>query len=291
MKLDDIIKLAELIKLGEKFYERKILPNSLNISSRQISYWKSKGLFTFFEKEKKGYMNIFEAVWVLIINDLNEIGVGTDKLEKLSIAVWKKPHKDKFADKVLQDELKKNHPEIIKERLRNILNDETFLEETLRYEINPFTNAIKSCLEQRNALISFLYSPKKNDYQIVYSNVKFTSDLNNLIYQEPLITIPIFPLIAKAMGVDLLNTSKDLQYLNDIENLIKRTIFYDKPKLIEIELNTKGETKIYKTTESHKSAEELAEFIFKNNIPKDAKMGIEKRLQGNYKITIKSESL
>jgi hypothetical protein len=285
------MEIKDFVIKGEKFYERKILPNNLNITSRQISYWKSKGVVPFFEKEKKGYMNIFEAVWLLIINELNEIGVGTDKLEKLSAKVWIEPFQKKFADTVLEAELKKNHSEEVKLRLKKLLNDEIVLQSIIRKEINPFTNAIKSCLEQRNALISFLYSPKKNDYQIVYSNVKFTSDLNNLIYQESLITIPIFPLIAKAMGIELLNTSKDLHYLNEIENRIKRNIFYDKPKFIEIELNTKGETKIYKTTESHKSAEELAEFFFKNNIPVDAKLSIEKRLQGNYKITIKSESL
>ena len=112
--------------------------------------------------------------------------------------------------------------------------------------------------------------------------------MNNFLYQETLITIPLLPLLSKVIGIELAKTKIDLDYLNEIENHIRRNVFFDKIKLLEIELNNKGETKIHKITESHKTPEQLAKFFLTNKIPLGSKISIETRLQGNYKIIIKS---
>lgn len=282
------MKKEGYIELGKILYKKNILPTNINVSSRQINYWKSKNVIPFFEKEKKGFMNIPQAVWMMIINELSNVGIATEKLQNLSHEIWIKPFNEKYADKIFEKEIKNLHSEIDKDVLSGYLNFEPIMITMFRKEMNPFTDAIKNCLISKSSLLSFLYAPRTGEYLINYSNTALTSDLNNFLYKETLITIPFLPLLSKAIGIDLLKSNEDLNYLNSVENHIRRNIFYDKPKFLEIELDYKGTTKVYKITESHKSPEQLAEFFLKNNIPVRTKINIETRLQGNYKITIKS---
>ena len=92
------------------------------------------------------------------------------------------------------------------------------------------------------------------------------------------------------LGLDLeFDKNKlDLEYLSYIENQIRRLLIFDKPKFIELELHQDNKVKIYKITESHKKAEELADFILESNLPEGAKLEIHKRSQDNYKVTIKT---
>ena len=91
------------------------------------------------------------------------------------------------------------------------------------------------------------------------------------------------------VGIEIGKSSTDLEYLSSIENQIRRVLFFDKPKLLEIELQENGSPKIIKITEEHKQPEELARFFLTNKLPLGSKIMIEPRPQGNYKITIKSK--
>jgi hypothetical protein len=90
------------------------------------------------------------------------------------------------------------------------------------------------------------------------------------------------------LGIEIERSNSDLEYLSTVENQIRRVLFFDKPKLLEIELHQNGLPKIIKITEKHKKAEELAKFFLTNNLPAGSKLTIEKRSQGNYKVTIKA---
>ncbi|MDH4403835.1 MAG: hypothetical protein QE264_06295, partial [Flavobacterium sp.] len=83
-------------------------------------------------------------------------------------------------------------------------------------------------------------------------------------------------------------SNTDLEYLSSIENQIRRVLFFDKPKLLEIEVQQDGSPKIIKISEEHKKPEELAKFFLTNKLPLGSKIMIEPRAQGNYKITIKA---
>lgn len=284
------MKKETLIELGQLLGEMTIISTDLGVSSRQVSYWKDKKIFPFLTKEKKGLMNIPEALWLLVINELSTIGVDSKKLTRLSYDVWVKPYYEKYADKVFKQEYASNKTlsKEDKDWLMHYLENEFIMETVFRKEINPFTDAIKTCLKNKGNVISFLYCPKKDEYCFNFNNIELTSNLNNLYYGETIISIPIMPLLSKVIGVEMKDSEKDLNYLTSLENQIRRIVYFDKPKLLEIVVEADGENTIYKITEGHKNTEELSSFFLNNKLPLGAKVLIEPRAQGNYKITIKT---
>ena len=280
----------ELIKMGNLISNKYLLPKQhLEITSRQINYWKERDIIPFFEKEKKGFMDMTEALWLMIINELSNIGIDTKRLQKLSHDIWIKPFNEKYADAVFKKIIAENKLDKSGgEALEHFLGFEPIMITLFRKEINPFTNAIKTCLMSERSLISLIYCPKTGEHSFNFSNVGLTADLNNLYFGETLIVIPFLPLLSKLVGIEIGKSSTDLEYLSSVENQIRRVLFFDKPKLLEIEVHQNGLPKIIKITEEHKKPEELAKFFLTNKLPLGAKILIEPRAQGNYKITIKT---
>jgi hypothetical protein len=280
----------ELMKFGALISEKYLLPEKhLGITSRQANYWKSRNILPFFEKEKKGFMDMQEALWILIINELSKIGIDTTKLKSLSEAIWIKPFKEKYADAVFRKLISENKvSEKTKKILEQNLNYEIIMETVFRREFNPFTDAFKSYFTSNKCIVSFVYCARTGEHTFNYNTIGITSDLNNLYYGETLIVIPFLPLLTKILGIEIERSNSDLEYLSTVENQIRRVLFFDKPKLLEIELQQNGLPKIIKITEKHKKAEELAKFFLTNNLPAGSKLTIEKRSQGNYKVTIKA---
>ena len=280
----------DLIKMGNMISNKYLLPKQhLQITSRQVNYWKERDIIPFFKKEKKGFMNMTEALWLLIINELSNIGIDTKKLQKLSYNIWIKPFNEKYADLVFKNILSKNKLEKIdKETIEHFLGFEPIMIDLFRKEINPFTDAFKSCLISNRSVVSLIYCPKTGEHSFNFSNVGLTADLNNFYFGETLIVIPFLPLLSKLVGIEIGKSSSDLEYLSSIENQIRRVLFFDKPKLLEIEVQQDGSPKIIKITEEHKQPEELARFFLTNKLPLGSKIMIEPRAQGNYKITIKA---
>lgn len=278
----------ELILIGNLISKKYLLPKQhLDITSRQINYWKERDILPFFEKEKKGFMDIPQALWVLIINELSNVGVDTVRLQKLSYDVWLKPFYEKYADSVFEKIIAENKLDKLDiEFLVNSLGFEPIMITKFRKEINYFTDALKSCLISNRSIVSFIYCPKTGEHSFNLSNVGLTADLNNLYFGETLIVIPFLPLLSKLIGIEIEKSNLDLEYLSSVENQIRRVLFFDKPKLLEIVLPESGKPKIYKITEEHKKAEELAKFFLTNKLPLGSKIMIETRAQGNYKITI-----
>ncbi len=278
-------------EIGETLSNKKFLPKDLNISSRQINYWKERKIVPFFEKEKKGFMNMTEALWLMIINELSNIGIDSKKLEKLSYDVWKKPFHDKYADKVFEFHLNKKGDSLSEEDkgwLKHFLENEHIMVDVFRRVINPFTDCIKDSLISNRTLYSFIYCPSKEEFIFSKSGIQLNSDLNNVFYGETIISIPFLPHLSKLVGLDIERQKNDIEYLNNIENIIRRTLVYDKPKLMEIEVFEDGNKKICKITESHKKSEDLANFFLNTKLPNGSKVTIETRSQGNYKVTVKS---
>jgi hypothetical protein len=280
----------ELTILGALISKKYLLPDKhLGIKSRQVNYWKSKDILPFFKKEKKGFMDMREALWVLIINELSSIGVDTNKLQKLSEDAWIIPFQEKYADAVFKRAItEKQLNQKDNEILEHHLGFEPIMNTIFRREINPFTDAFKSCLISNRSVVSLIYCPKTGEHSFNFSNVGLTADLNNLYFSETLIVIPFLPLISKLVGIEIGKSNTDLEYLSSIENQIRRVLFFDKPKLLEIDLQQNGLPKIIKITEEHKKPEELAKFFLTNKLPNGSKITIETRSQGNYKVTIKA---
>ncbi|MEN9876899.1 MAG: hypothetical protein RLZZ529_1896 [Bacteroidota bacterium] len=284
------MKRNNYIKLGAILNDKFILASDIGLTARQVSFWKSKQIVPFLVKDQKGFLNIPEILWLLIVNELAEIGVDTKHIAKLSSDIWIKPFQEQYADKVLKRELLINSElnESDKNWIKYYLGFEPIMETLFRKEINPFTDAIKTCLIEKSNLISLIFCPGTGEHFFNLNSVSLTSDLNNLCYGKTLITIPLVPLLEKIVGFQIEKRESDLEYLSSLENQLRRVLFFDRPKLLEIELDNKGEVKVFKITEQHKKAEELAKFFLNNTLPLGSKILIEPRAQGNFKVTIKS---
>jgi hypothetical protein len=285
MKKNDYIRLGEI--LNDKF----ILASDIDgLTARQVSFWKSKQIVPFLVKDQKGFLNIPEVLWLLIVNELSEIGLDTKRIAKLASDIWKKPFEEKYADKVLERELETNKElgELDKNWIKHFLSFEPIMDTVFRKEINPFTDAIKTCLFEKSNLISLIYCPRTGEHFFNLNSVSLTSDLNNLCFRKSLISIPLVPLLEKVVGFQIQKREADLDYLSSLENQLRRVLFFDRPKLLEIELEKEGGLKVFTITEQHKKAEELAKFFLNNKLPLGAKILIESRAQGNFKVTIKT---
>lgn len=281
----------ELIKMGRLISNQRFLSKDLDITSRQVNYWKSRDIIPFFDKEseRKGYMNLSEALWLLIINELSNIGIDTKRLQKLSHDIWIKPFNEKYADAVFKKIIAENKLDKSDgEALEHFLGFEPIMITLFRKQLNPFTDALNSCLLTTRNVISLIYCPRTQEHHFNFNNIGLTSDLNNLFFGETLITIPLIPLLSKLIGIEIDKSNLDLAYLSAIENQIRRILFFDRPKLMEIAVQEDGNHRVYTITEEHKKGEELAKFFLNNKLPLGAKILIEPRAQGNYKITIKT---
>jgi hypothetical protein len=285
MKRNDYIRLGEI--LSDKF----ILASDIDgLTARQVSFWKSKQIVPFLVKDQKGFLNIPEVLWLLIVNELAEIGLDTKRIATLASDIWEKPLKEKYADKVLKRELATNKEldELDKNWIKHFLGFEPIMNTVFRKDINPFTEAIKTCLFEKSNLISLIYCPKTGEHFFNINSVSLTSDLNNLCFRKTLISIPLVPLLEKIVGFQIQKREADLDYLSSLENQLRRVLFFDRPKLLEIELEKEGDVKVFTITEQHKKAEELAKFFLNNKLPLGAKILIETRAQDNFKVTIKT---
>ncbi len=280
----------DYIRLGEILSDKFILSSNMGLTSKQVSFWKSKQIIPFLERDQKGFLNIPEALWVLIVNELAVIGLDTKRIAKLASDIWEKPLKEKYADKVLERELVANRDlhELDKNWIKHFLSFEPIMDTVFRKEINPFTDSIKTCLFEKSNLISLIYCPKTGEHFFNINSVSLASDLNNVAYRKTLITIPLVPLLEKIVGFQIEIREADIEYLSSLENQLRRVLFFDRPKLLEIELDKEGEVNVFRITEQHKKAEELAKFFLNNTLPLGSKILIEPRSQGNFKVTIKS---
>ena len=234
-------------------------------------------------------MNLSEALWLLIINELSNIGIDTKRLQKLSHDIWIKPFNEKYADAIFKKIIAENKLDKSDgEALEHYLGFEPIMVTLFRKELNPFTNALNSCLLTTRNVISLIYCPRNQEHHFNFNNIGLTSDLNNLFFGETLITIPLIPLLSKLIGIEIDKSNLDLAYLSAIENQIRRILFFDRPKFMEIAVQEDGNNRVYTITEEHKKGEELAKFFLNNKLPLGAKILIEPRAQGNYKITIKT---
>ena len=68
--------------------QRYTLPKYFGVSSRMVTYWKSKVVLPFFDTGKKGKMNVPQALWVCLIQELSTFGINTTKLAELAKMVW-----------------------------------------------------------------------------------------------------------------------------------------------------------------------------------------------------------
>ena len=232
-------------------------------------------------------LNLSQAVWVCIIDALSSFGVSADKIYTLGKSIWHEPRVDKYADKVFKEHIKNNKhqlPKDVIESLKQIVADEYWMKD-FRKLINPFTDMLKSAILRESMPHTLLYVPGTNDFEFLYGDANLTLKLSSVYMQHPMISIPMIPIIAKVLAVDFGNKKKELSYLSEIEKQIRDIVVFKKTKIVEIAFENKNIQPII-ITEQHKTREQLARYILEHKIAKGAKLLIEIRAQGNYKLTL-----
>ena len=268
--------------------QRYTLPKYFGISSRMVTYWKSKVVLPFFDTGKKSKMNVPQALWVCLIQELSEFGINTTKLAELAKMVWHEPRKKGYFKSKLEKHIafleKQNNVDSSVEVLKSILNDPLLLH-FHGMEINPFTDAVIECILVDKKPMSFYYFPKTGEYHIRDGNKAITEKFLDLINDKAYMCIPLMPFIEQIVSVEFQRVKKDIAYLTQIENQIREIIMFKSPKYIEL-LVDNDNIKPLIIREDHKKAKQLADFFLNNKLPKTARLLIEPRAQDNYKLTI-----
>jgi hypothetical protein len=268
--------------------QRYTLPKYFSISPRMVTYWKSKLVVPFFDTGKKSKMNVPQALWLCLIQELSEFGINTTKLAELAKMVWHEPREKGY----FKSKLEKHIAFLKKQKVADsslkgfefILNDSNLLD-TLGMEINPFSDAVIDSILIEKKPMSFYYFPKTGEYHIRDGNKAITEKFLDLINDKAYMCIPLMPFIEQIVSVEFQRVKKDIAYLTQIENQIREIIMFKSPKYIEL-LVDNDNIKPLIIREEHKKAKQLADFFLNNKLPKSARLLIEPRAQGNYKLTI-----
>lgn len=268
--------------------QRYTIPKHLGISSRMVTYWKSKHILPFFQARKNGRMNIPQAVWLHLIQELSAFGINTKKLSELASLVWQTPRekgyfKQKLEKAILSLERKKGSNETL-EAYKSIIKDSILLD-TLGQEINPFVDAVIDSILIDKKPLSFYYFPKSGECYVRDGNSLISEKLIGMIKDEAYLCIPLMGFIKSIVSVEFKYVKKDLDYLSQVENQIREIIMFKSPKYIEL-LVDDNSIKPLIIREDHKKAEQLATFFLNNKLPRTARLLIEPRAQNNYKLTI-----
>ena len=268
--------------------QRFTLPKYFGISPRMVTYWKTKEVLPFFDAGKKGKMNVPQALWVCLIQELSTFGINTTKLAELAKMVWDEPRDKGYFKSKLEKHiafLKKQN--IVDSSLKDfefILNDSKLLS-THGMEINPFSDAVIDSILVDKKPMSFYYFPKTGEYHIRDGNKAITEKFLEMINDKAYMCIPLMPFIEQIVSVEFQRVKKDIAYLSQIENQIREIIMFKSPKYIEL-LVDNDNIKPLIIREDHKKAKQLADFFLNNKLPKTARLLIEPRAQDNYKLTI-----
>ena len=268
--------------------QRYTLPKYFGVSSRMVTYWKSKVVLPFFDTGKKGKMNVPQALWVCLIQELSTFGINTTKLAELAKMVWDEPREKGYFKSKLEKHIaflkKQNIADSSLKGFEFILNDSKLLS-THGMEINPFSDAVIDSILVDKKPMSFYYFPKTGEYHIRDGNKAITEKFLEMINDKAYMCIPLMPFIQQIVSVEFERVKKDVSYLTQIENQIREIIMFKSPKYIEL-LVDNDNIKPLVIREDHKKAKQLADFFLNNKLPKSARLLIEPRAQGNYKLTI-----
>ena len=268
--------------------QRYTLPKYFGISPRMVTYWKSKVVVPFFHAGKKSKMNVPQALWLCLIQELSEFGINTTKLAELSKMVWHEPREKGY----FKSKLEKHIAFLKKQKVADssLKGFESILKDPLLLhfhgmEINPFSDAVVDSILVDKKPMSFYYFPKTGEYHIRDGNKAITEKFLEMINDKAYMCIPLMPFIEQIVSVEFERVKKDIAYLSQIENQIREIIMFKSPKYIEL-LVDNDNIKPLIIREDHKKAKQLADFFLNNKLPKSARLLIEPRAQGNYKLTI-----
>jgi hypothetical protein len=256
------MNISDFIKLYPSLDKSTIKLSALNVSSRVFFNWKDKGVINYKHRYNKDdlekkvnrktiTLNVFEALWILIVLELRTLNISLESLIELKAFLFSSIKIDLDANELKHldnDSLKTLIPkEVISELdiniedlLKNIKNKETYNDSIYHSNIAGLINAIlinghnpsimiykEPSIEKNNFYIfnpiteRFYYNTLKEDYREV---------IINKLAEFSIINIPIKPFLSKFFEKDDLNnyaTSLGLYTDNELVlfNIIKNKKF------------------------------------------------------------------
>ena len=180
--------------LGQRF----TLPKYFGISPRMVTYWKTKEVLPFFDAGKKAKMNVPQALWLCLVDELSAFGINTTKLAELARMVWDEPREKGY----FKSKLEKHIAFLKKQKVvdaslgvyESILNDPLLLH-FHGMEINPFSDAVIDSILIDKKPLSFYYFPKTGEYHIRDGNKAITEKFLEMINDKAYMCIPLIPFI------------------------------------------------------------------------------------------------
>ncbi len=274
--------------VAKSFTTWSITPKDLGVSSRKVNYWKSQSLLPYFGGGAHLRMNIFQAMWFAVVDELTSLGVSSEKVFDLGKFIWKdSPAFDLLIGWVESTpNTRVDKAEI--ERMKLSAKDPIW-RISIDQEINHFTLGLIKLFHVRTRQFDFNFFPQSNRWcftGVVLNDETFEP---KAFEQEPRIVIPLAAKFYALIAKELLTTGEASPLLEENLSEMLDLITRKKPTYVDVVINgwSKEFVCVYETT---KSVEEIIRYVSENDIPQGSSLVMTKRNASHYKFQIITKS-
>lgn len=278
--------------------EKKIPLSAINISPRIYSIWKDVGII-YSEKNKEKqessdaklkrkwvYLNVFDAIWLLIVKDLRKLNLDFGTIKELMDFLYQLPDYDALFKEITEEEFLSNltnkFPKKMIESLGENFNKQSFIDNlhnTIQDEQKPFLTNLNALLFgvliQKSAPSIFINLDNGKDvfeFTLIISNIRNEKFNENLFkfYSESFstktfINLPITPLVSQLFENEKLETHcSNYGLFSPEESRLLKAIRNDECREIKIIKHPSGDITINTTNEKNirnESAKELRKIL------------------------------
>ena len=260
-----------------KIFEKKIPLNLLDIPSRNYLHWKKENLLNILkenksdsiEKREKVLLNVFDALWLLIIKELREFNIDFPTIRSVKDILYSNiqldqdkldsTSKDEFTNTIL-----KNIPDEYQEMIKPLMLDGSFLKFIDKIidkkNIILFQNigGILFDILVREIAVSLIIKKNRDAVEVEFlknnsgnSSVHIAESISNSIIKDTFINVPMLPLVAKMFensNFDKYNFQFDL--FNQNEKKIIDALNDDLCKEIKVNKHQSGDITLNLTFEA-----------------------------------------
>ena len=278
--------------------EKKIPLSAINISPRIYSLWKDVGII-YSEKSKEKqessdvklkrkwvYLNVFDAIWLLIVKDLRKLNLDFETIKELMTFLFELPDYGTLFKEMSEEEflynLKNKFPKEMIESLGENFNKQSFIDNlpnTIQDEQKPFLTNLNvllfGVLIQKSAPSIFINLDNEKDvfeFALIISNIrndKFKEKLFEFYSEsfstKTFINLPITPLVSRLFENEKLETHcSNYGLFSPEESRLLKAIRNDECREIKIIKHSSGDITINTTNEKNirnESAKELRKIL------------------------------
>jgi hypothetical protein len=278
--------------------EKKIPLSAINISPRIYSIWKDVGII-YSEKSKEKqessdvklkrkwvYLNVFDAIWLLIVKDLRKLNLDFETIKELMSFLYELPDYNTLFKEITEEEflrnLKNKFPKEMIDSLGENFNKQSFIDNlhnTIQDEQKPFLTNLNTLLFgvliQKSApsiLINLDSEKSAFDFALIMSNIrneKFSEQLFEFYSEsfstKTFINLPITPLVSQLFENEKLEIHcSNYGLFSPEESKLLKAIRNDECREIKIIKHPSGDITINTTNEKNirnESANELRKIL------------------------------